>query len=325
MPSPTTSLATLRPELGSFMQFDLAGSQMGFIASKVLPLLTVAKQSGSFGKLSIADMLNETDTKRAPGGKYNRDHFEFDDDSYACLEYGSEEPVDDREAEMYSDYFDAEKLAALRARDRVLRAYERRVASAVFNATTFTSYTGGVTSEWDENHYSDATPIADVEAAVQSLYGQGIAANCLIVTWTTFRHLRQMDDITAVIAASGAGGPIEPSKITPQKLAEVFDLDYVLVGNAQYNSAKKGQTASLAKVWDDEYAMVCRIPVTNDIREPCLGRTFHWVADGSSADATVESYRDETVRSEIIRARFDVDEKILHVPAGYLLSNITTP
>jgi len=324
MAAPSSTLATLRPELGSFMQYDLAGSQMGFIASRVLPLITVAKQSGTFGKVEIKELLNITDTKRAPRSGYNRDDMQFTSDTYACLEYGAEEVVDDRESEMYADYFDAEVMAALRARDRVLREYERRVSAAIFNATTFTSYTTSVSNEWDSNHYSDATPISDVETAVQALYGRGVKANALIVTWTTFRHLRQMDDITAVIAASGAGGPIEPSKITPAKLAEVFDLDYVLVGDAQYNTAKKGQSASLGKVWDDEYAMVCRIPTSQDIQEPCLGRTFHWIADGSSSDATVESYRDETVRGEVIRARFDVDEKILWTEAGQLLDNITT-
>jgi hypothetical protein len=58
--------------------------------------------------------------------------------------------------------------------------------------------------------------------------------------------------------------------------------------------------------------------------EPCIGRMFHWSEDGSSPGGTVESYRDEIVRGNIIRVRHDVDEVVLYPQAGHLVSNITT-
>jgi hypothetical protein len=65
--------------------------------------------------------------------------------------------------------------------------------------------------------------------------------------------------------------------------------------------------------------MVCRVATGNDFREPCIGRTFHWAGDGSSIDGAIESYRDEVVRSNIIRVRHDVDEVVLYAQAGHLL------
>mgnify|MGYP007073203575 FL=1 len=38
----------------------------------------------------------------------------------------------------------------------------------------------------------------------------------------------------------------------------------------------------------------------------------------------VESYRDESVRSDIIRSRHDVDEIVLYAEAADLMDNITT-
>ena len=70
--------------------------------------------------------------------------------------------------------------------------------------------------------------------------------------------------------------------------------------------------------------MICKTPDSNDIQEPCVGRTFHWSADGSSMGGTVETYRDETKRSNIVRVRQDTDEKVLYAATGHLLSNITT-
>lgn len=320
MPSPSSSLATLRPELGTFMEFDLAASRMGFIGLQVLRGLDVVKQAGPFGKITIESLLQARETVRAPGSGYQRGKYQFTTDSYACVEHGAEEPVDDREAQMYAEYFDAEMLAATRARDIVLRNYEQRVATAIFNTSTWTPTT--ITNEWDDA--SNATPITDVESAVQRCYAAGVKANALIVTWTVFRNLRNVDQIVNRITAAGSGDQAMQSQITPQKLAEVFDLDYVLVGDAQRNTADEGQTASLSPIWSNEYAAVCRVATTDDIREPCVGRTFHYTEDGSEIGAAVESYRDETVRGDVIRARFDTHEKVIYTEALELLDNITT-
>lgn len=325
MPSPSGSLATLRPDLaGSFMEFDLEMDRRGFIGQRVLPVLEVPKASGTFGIVPIEQLLQTRETARASGSGYSRGQFTFDDVAFACAEHGAEEPVDDREAALYNNYFDAEQVAAMRAYDAVLRNQERRVAALLFNATTYTgaSLTTAVSTEWSTA--ATATPISDVEAAVRKVYtNTGMWANALIISKIVFRNLRLCTNIKDAIAASGAGMPTRAQDITTAMLAAVFDLDYILVGGSTKNTAIEGQTATPDQIWDDEYAMVCRIASSNDIKEPCIGRTFHWGEDGSSIGGTVETYRDETVRSDIVRVSHDVQEKILYTEMGHLLSNIT--
>jgi hypothetical protein len=324
MPAPSSSLATLRPDLGgSLEEFSTAMDRLGFIGLRVLPVFEVAKQAGVFGKIPIEQLLANRDTERAPGSGYSRGQFQFTTDSYACEEHGAEEPVDDREAKMYADYFDAELVSTERARDVVLRNHERRVAAAVFNATTFTSQTTNVVEEWDD--YDAATPIDNVETAVQAVWSRcGLWPNALIINRLVFRHLRQCEQIIDRIASSGAGMPTRAADITAAQLAAVFDLPNIIVAGGAYNSATEGQDASISSIWSSEYAMVARIVGSNDIREPGLGRTFHWGEDGSSIGGTIESYRDETVRGDVIRCRHDVDEKLLVTEAAQLLDNVTT-
>jgi hypothetical protein len=323
-PAPTTALATLRPDLaGSLMEFDLAADRQGFIAARVLPVLEVASQAGSFGRIPLKQLLQTRETLRAPGGGYSRSGFTFEPDSYACEEHGAEEPVDDRSKKMYANYFDAELIAAQRAFDAVLRNAEIRAAAALFNATTFASYTTAIVEEWDD--FDDADPIGDVEAAVRAVWAaSGLWPNALIINRMVFRNLRQCEQILERIAASGAGDRIRATDITAAQLAAVFDLEEIIVAGSPKNSANEGQAVSVASVWSDEYAMVARIARGNDVQDPCIGRTFHWGEDGSQIGGTVESYRDETVRSDIIRVRHDVDEKLLYLPAAHLLSNVTT-
>jgi len=139
-----------------------------------------------------------------------------------------------------------------------------------------------------------------------------------------FRNLRNSDQVVERIQSAGAGDPTKPTDVTVEMLAQVFDLPFILVAGGSKNNAIEGQSASPVQIWSGEYAMVCKIATGADFREPCIGRTFHWSADGSAIGGSIESYREEQTRSNIIRVRHDVDEVVLYAEAGHLLSNITT-
>ncbi len=322
MPSPSSSLSTLRPDLaGSFMEFDLDANQSGFIFQRVLPVITPSKQAGSFGKIPVEQLLKERDTSRAPGAGYARSGFTFTKDTFACEEHGAEEPVDDREATMYSEYFDAEQIAAMRARHAVMINGEKRAAAAVFNATTWASFKSTISDEWDD--LTNAIPLTDVEAAVQAVWSQcGIWPNALIINRKVFRNLRNVDQIISRVKYQGFMD-VRAGNISEEAMAQAFDLQLIVAGSAR-DSAKEGQSTVIAPVWSDEYAMVCKIATSGDIKEPCIGRMFHWSEDGTELMGLVETYREEQSRSDIVRVRHDVDEKILYVEAGHLLENVTT-
>jgi hypothetical protein len=323
MASPTASLATLRPDLATFEEFDLEMDRRGFIAQRVAPVIDVASQAGTFGKIPVEQLLQTRTTNRAPGGGYARGTYTFTTASYACEEHGAEEPIDDREAKMYANYFSAEQIATMRAYDAVLRNAEIRMSAAIFNATTWASLRTEVTIPWDT--IATAIPITDVDTAVKAVWTQsGMWPNALIVTKHVFKNLRRCAQVIDAIESAGAGRPAWQGAINEQVLASVFDLDYVIVAGSTKNTAREGQSVTFDKVWDDEYAMVCRVATTSDPKEPCIARTFHWADDGSSIGGTVEMYREESKRSDIVRVRHDVDEIVMYAEMGHLLYNITT-
>ena len=325
MPAPTSALTVQRSDLAAaFQEFDVMANAMGFIGPQVLRPVNVARQSGQFAKIPIEQLLQQRDTERAPGSGYARGDFQFETATYATREHGAEEPLDDREREMYADMMDAELLASQRAMSAVLVNAERRCANLLFNTTTWTgaSLTTGVTNEWD--NAANATPIANVEAAVQKVYeGSGLWPNALIINRKVFRNLRICDEIQALVDSQNYMD-VRAGNITAPDLAAVFGLDFVIVAGGSYNAAKEGQAADPTQIWSDEYAMVAKIATSDDFREPCVGRIFHWTGDGSAMDGRVEQYRDEAVRSDIFRVRHDVDEIVLYPQAAHLLSNITT-
>jgi hypothetical protein len=180
-----------------------------------------------------------------------------------------------------------------------------------------------VTDEWDD--YENATPLDDVESIVQAIWAaSGMWPNAIIMNKLVFRNLRMCYQMVDRISANGAGDKIKAADITAQMIGQAFDLEHVLVGGGTKNTAIEGQSPVFAPIWSNEYVMVGRIAVGPDPREACIGRMFHWGEDGSEIGGHVESYRDETVRGNVVRVRHQVDEKILVSGCGALLSNITT-
>lgn len=321
MPTPSSSLATLRPDLGSLLEFDLEMNRRKFIAYQVLPIIGVDLAADTFGRIPIEQLLQRADVKRAANGTYNRLEWNFEPDSFATEEFGLEGKVDQRNARKYANYFDAELNTARLVLHQVLLEAELRVAAQLFAPATFT--TTPVTNEWDD--WDDATPIDDVEACVQRVHAAcGIWVNALVINKKVFRNMRNCAQIIERIQAAGAGKSAKASEVSAEQIASVLDLEKVVVADGTYNSANRGVAASLQSIWSDEYAMVCKIATTDAIEEPCIGRTFHWSGDGSQPGGLVESYWEEQSRADIERVRHDVDEKVIYPETAQLLSNITT-
>lgn len=326
MPTPNEALSTLRPDLGgSFQDFDLEMDRLGFIAYKVLPVMEVQRSAGTFGRIPLAQLLKNANVARHSRSGYPRGDWEFEQETFATKEYGFEEPVDNRDAALYADFFDAEMVSAEIARDTVLREAEKRVSALIFNTTTWTgaALTTAVAAGKEWSNAANATPLDDVEAAIAKVYtGTGTWPNSLILARTTFRNLRNSDQVVDRIASQGAGNATKASDITAQMLAQVFDLDQILVAGSSRNSANEGQAAVPVQIWNDDYAMVARLATTNNIKEPCVGRAFHWGQDGSTIGGTMETYDDAQLRGEVVRCRHDVDEKVIAPAFGHLITNV---
>lgn len=326
MPAPSSSLSTLRPDLASFFEFDLEANKKNMIALQVAPVIEVALQADNPGKIPIEQLLKIGDGKpRASGGAYDRGNWSFTTWSYATNDYGWGEPLDDRDRKRYQYLVDAEQVCVARAYNNVLLNQEIRTAALIFNTSTWTGaslYTDVGTTEWAQSNWATATPIAHVEAAVRKVWdNSGVWPNAIILNRTKYRDLRQCTEIRERIVASGAGTPAKASDITKEMLASVFDLDYVIVAGGAKDSAAEGQSTTIASVWGD-YAMVCKVATSADIREPCIARTFHWSDNGSQIGGAIRQYREEDKHSDIYEVAHDVDEVVMYPELGHLIAGI---
>lgn len=316
MPRPST--AAERSDLRTVI-YEAVDPANAFIGLRVLPLFRVDENTGQYPVIPPEVMFSVPDTRRSARGHYHRSDWEWQWDTFATVENGWEEPVDDRELNLYRRYFDAETAAGIRALKIILRRQEQRVAGMVFNPSNFAAH--AVTNEWDD--HANATPIDDVKAGRKAIHDTiGIEPNTLILSYSTFLDLGLCDQIVDRIKYTTPA--VQRGDIAVDLLAQAFGVGQILVGGGLFNQAKKGQDADLAGIWSNEYAMLCRVSNSALLGgEPELGRTFLWTRE-SPTNTVVESYRDETVRGDVIRVRHDTDEEFISAECGYLMSNITT-
>jgi hypothetical protein len=225
----------------------------------------------------------------------------------------------------------ADEIAMERANTKVMKSQEKRIADKVFNTSNFTAH--AITHEWDDA--SNAVPINDVNTGKKSIrLACGMLPTDLIISYSTYLDLKVCDQIVDRLKYTFPGMDI--NKLSSQQLAQIFDVERVLVGGAVYDSKAKGLDSTVADLWSKEYAMLTVTDKSRDVTKPCIGKTFLWTED-SASNAVVESYREEAIRSDIFRVRHNVDERFIQsykadgtvqsniaAACSYLFTNVTT-
>jgi hypothetical protein len=287
-----------------------------FIASKVLGMFSTPKRAASFSAITRESLLQDSDALREARGHYNRVNTGAKDKSFSCEEFGLEQVVDDVERSLYASDFDAEDAATKITAQALMIQYEKRVAAAVFNTTTWTGaslFTDVSGAPWDTAGSVVIAPTLAAKEKVRTL--TGMIPNAMIIAESQVQNLLKNTEIKNQFP----GAPLITLEMLRSALASIFGLSKLIVGGAVRNSAIEGQTFVGTDIWTDDFAMVAIVAEDNaPLTTPCIGRTFLWTQD-SPSPVTVEQYREEQSRGDVIRARHHVDEVIIDASFGHLL------
>jgi len=313
MPIQQTTYAAPRADLGeAIRECNLSGE--GFIATQVLPIREVTKEAATMSVLT-RENLKRKDTKHANGSTYNRVNMITEDKAYACVGYGLEAVLTDKDRANYASDLDAELELTDVINNNLLIELEARVAALVFNTSTWTGaalttdYSG---APWDIVS-SDA--VSQINVAKEKVRANtGYKADTLIISEVQLCNLLANDDIVSRFP----GAAIITEDMLRAGLASIFGLKNLLVGGKVYDSAKEGQDFVGADIWSDDYAMVCRL-CQGSVTSGGLGRIPLWTPLTPDI-STVEQYRDETVKGDVFRVEHNVDELIFDPYFGHLLT-----
>jgi hypothetical protein len=104
--------------------------------------------------------------------------------------------------------------------------------------------------------------------------------------------------------------------ITDKMLAGLFDVEKLVVATAQYDSAKKGVTASIGSIFPSEIVWLGFVNPTPSPKAPSAMYTF------KSNMPPVRTWRDEERKAEAVEVQKKLAPKVVASLTGYLIKDV---
>jgi hypothetical protein len=222
------------------------------IADEVLPRHPVGKVEFKWLKHTLAEGFTIPNTLVGRKGSPNEVNFSATEETSSCLDYGLEDKIPQSDIDNAPANYDPKNRSAEGLMDLVLLDREVRAANLVFNADSYaTGYKGALSGSDQFSDFVGSDPIETIMDALDSMVMRG---NVAVVGRAVFSALsRHPKVVKAVHGNSGDAGIA-----TRRQIAELFELEDVLVGEAYLNTSKKGEDVALSRVWGKHMALIRR-------------------------------------------------------------------
>ncbi len=312
MPRPNRGDSHVNRLLTNMMVKPLLKPRM-FAAAAVFPVCPVEKQSDAYVVYDTGDFLRDEAKERAPGTESAGGNYDVDTTpTYACKNIAWHKDVDDDTADNADNPIDPYKDAMQYCTQKLLIKRERRFIDSFVKAGLWTTQETGVTGTPGDNEFkkwsaSGSTPVKDVDTWCNIIEGlTGEWPNVLSIAPDVLSALKNNDDIIKRIQYTQKG------IITTDILAELFDIEKVVVLRGVYNSAKKGAATSIARMVTGKALLTYANP-NPSTENYSAGYMFAWKGrfGNNKLGARIKKFRMEELNSFRIEAELSFDAKLV--------------
>lgn len=284
-----------------------------YIADMVMPRVPVAKQEFKYLVFDKRETMTIPNTFVGRKGQPNQVAFSATEVTDSCNGYGLDDPIPQDDIDNTRPGYDPQGQAVEGITELLHLDREKRVADIVFAAATYTATTNRTqlsgNHQWNVVH-ADSNPIPDI---MNGLEGCVMRPNIMVIGSAAWLGLRSNAFIVkACNRNSGDTGLAERRAV-----ADLFELEDILVGQAFVNSAKKGQTASLSRLWGKHCALLHTDGKANGKRV-----TFGWTAQWEGRIAGSLPDKNIGLRGGVVvRAGEYVKEVVTAPDLGYFIQD----
>ncbi|MDH2918490.1 MAG: phage capsid protein [Sideroxydans sp.] len=314
----STTAFPLNPALTAIaIAFNNPDAQL--IADRVLPRVPTAKKF-SYTKYDAAQGYTVPDTKVGRKSEPNMVDFGGVSLTDECVDYGLDDLLPNDEVAAFDampkpatggpvspSALSTMMLTGLLQLDR-----EVRVANTVFNAASFSAgnqatLAGG--TQWSDRVNSD--PLNSITNAMDVPL---VRPNRMVIGQLAWTQLRQHPKIVQAVGKSAQTA----GYASLESIAELLELQEIIVGRSVYNTAKKGQAPVYARAWGKHCALLHIDSLAAQLGQP----TFGWTAQFGSRIAGDIAEPKAGLRGGVrIRSGESVKEIVVSSEAGYFFQN----
>lgn len=275
--------------LGELLPGGRPGGMGGFIGTLILPQIYTGSAVGTYVKWLRGD-FRRLEAKKlanaepAPVGGFVTGTGTFNTENYGiAANWTARDLADARRGGISDDQLIAGKNRYV-VEQSVLRR-EVNAATLIQTAGNWTRTWAGVASapvaanrtflRWSD---AAATPVDDIIAMVEDFRSTtGFMPNTLQLSRTIWNALRKN---ASLIDRIKYGGTMDrPTQITMNQLKALFEIDNILIGDEQYNSAKEGAADVFVDIWDQNKMWLGYVDPNPMANRPSAGFHFTWVGD----------------------------------------------
>ena len=240
------------PILPELTGVTLAHKNKTLIADRVSMRVPVAKSEFRYIKYTTEESFTIPDTKVGRKGKPSEVEFTGTPVDSATDDFGLDDAVPQKDIDdAAGTAIDPVKNAVVGVTNLLMLDREVRVATQVFGASNYA--TANKTTLSGTSQLSDFTNSDPIGVLLTGFDACLRRPNKIVMGQAVYTKLVQHPKIVkAVLGNSGDSGVA-----TREQLARLFEVEELLVGEGWYNTAKKGQTASYARVWGKHIALIC--------------------------------------------------------------------
>jgi hypothetical protein len=283
-----------------------------YIAGEVMPVVEVEKDSGYYYKYDKSSFRTANDD-RAPGTRANKVNYGLTKVAYGPLtEHSLETDITKEDMDAADTVLDAEQDATEMVTDVLLLNREKGLADYMANTSNITqNVTLSSTDQWSD--YDGSDPIGVIKTARQTVAsGSGMLPNTLVLSEQVYMTLQQHPDLLERFKYSERG------LLTTEHMKALFEVDKVLVARARVNSAKEGQTDSMAYVWGKHAWLLYIAPV---IRPRIVTFGVHLAKKPTAGGVKTEKWFEIGTNTTYVRTSMYYKRWPVATECAYLIKN----
>jgi len=315
--------------------------EASFVAGKVFPIIPVDKQSDAYFTYDRGDFNRDEMEARTPGTESAGGTYDIGNSTYYAQKRAFHRDVPDDVRANADDPIDLDAEATRFVTQKALINRELQFAANYFTAgapgDTWTFDVDGVSTgataaasfdptnasnndvlQWND---SSSTPIEDIRKGRRYVQqATGFKPNTLTLGQAVYDALVDHPDIVGRIDRGQTQGAARANLVT---LADLFEVDQVLVMGAVYNSAKKGATDAHTFI-GGKHALLTYAPRQPGLLTPSAGYTFAWKGQFGMTNQgfRVKKFRMDNLESDRIEIDSAYDLKKIAADLGYFFGGI---
>lgn len=298
---------------GPLSNITTAYRPQNMIADMIFPVVSVTKESDMFYKWSKEDFLRVEDAQRARNSEAKVVTTGVGTGSYLCLEYSLRADLPLQDLANADDPLSWRESNANYVMDKLMLAYEDRVARLCGNTTNVgTSVTLG--SNWDDITTTPIDTITTMQEAIRQ--NTGLEANLMVIAGAPFRRLAKHPDIIDFVRGKGDNSGNGP--VNAQQIASAFGIDKILVGKGIKNTGAENAAGAFSDIWSTT-CLLAHVAPTPGKMIPTFGYTFRWTPAGMPAAFTTERYMIQAKHIEVLEVSHYQDEEIIGTDLGAMI------